>query len=174
MAITGTKVKQSSGGTRKYFINKCFVVAAEQMESQYNDTTVKLELEDSERGYKYTTFINQNYEKDSNGVVTGLQYPDHVNDLYLAAGKDLNVSDTGDNNLSELANAKVACLSYPCTGKYKRATWSKVSSWENEDKLAADFDAQLEKGYPKNYDKNPAPAVEVVGKAQVQEDDFPF
>ena len=74
----------------------------------------------------------------------------------------------------ELANAKVACLSYPCTGKYKRATWSKVSSWENEDKLAADFDAQLEKGYPKNYDKNPAPAVEVVGKAQVQEDDFPF
>jgi hypothetical protein len=183
MAITGTKVKSSSGGNKPYFINKCYIVAAEQIESQYSDTTVKLELEDSENGYKSNVFINQNFIKDNNGVVTDLAYPDLVNTLYLAAGKDLDVSDIGDINLDVLANAEVAALSYPCTGKYKRALWNRLSSWDDMDSLGSDFEKSLAQGYPKNYKK---PVDEVIAaKPQAQRtettqsqsysvDDLPF
>tara|TARA_R100001015_G_C4635384_1_gene205103 strand:- start:22074 stop:22589 length:516 start_codon:yes stop_codon:yes gene_type:complete len=171
MAITGTKIKSSSNGSRKYFINKCYIVGAEQIESQYNDTTVKLELEDCERGYKYTTFINQNYVKDMNDVVTELAYPDLVNSLFLAAGKDLNVSDTGDINLEDLANAEVLSLSYPCTGKYKRAIWSKLGKVGSDTELGKEFEDQLAKGYPKNYRKEDAAQS---APDPVDPDDLPF
>jgi hypothetical protein len=176
MAITGTKVRTSKGGNQPYYINKCYIVAATQIESQYSDTTVKLELEDSENNYKSNLFINQNYEKDTNGVVTDLKFPDLVNTLYLAAGKDLEVSDTGDINLVELANAQVAVLSYPCKGKYKRALWNRVSSWNDTDQLGKDFEKSLEKGYPTNYKKEDSEAAvtpqEV--KKSVSVDDLPF
>lgn len=171
MAITGTKVKSSSNGNRKYFINKCYIVGAEQIESQYNDTTVKLELEDCERGYKYTTFINQNYVKDMNDVVTELAYPDLVNSLFLAAGKDLNVSDTGEINLADLANAEVLSLSYPCTGKYKRAIWSKLGKVGSDKELGKEFEDQLAKGYPKNYRNEDAAQS---APDPVDPDDLPF
>ncbi len=153
MAITGTKVKSSSNGSNKYFINKCYITNAEQIESQYSDTTVKLELEDNSNGYKYTMFMNQNYVKDLNDVVTELKYPDLVNTLFLAANVDLNITDTGDINLSDLGNKQIACLSYPSSGKYKRAIWSTVSSWTKTDELGKEFEEQLSKGYPKNYKK---------------------
>ena len=173
MAITGTKIKSNtSGGSKKYFINKCTVTAAEQIESQYSDTTVKLELTDESNGYKYSLFMNQNYEKDTNGVVSNLKYPDLVNTLFLAAGKDLNISDTGDINLEELTNSQIACLSYPSTGKYKRAIWSTVSSWKDETQLGKDFEAQLAKGYPKNYRKEDS-AVQAPPEP-VDLDDLPF
>tara|TARA_R100000951_G_scaffold116515_3_gene128731 strand:+ start:2563 stop:3087 length:525 start_codon:yes stop_codon:yes gene_type:complete len=174
MAITGTKVASSSGTKKPYFINKCYVIAAEQTESQYSDTTVKLELEDSDNGYKYTVFMNQSFDKDANDVVTGLKYPDLVNTLYLAAGKDLNVTDTGEVNLTELANAQVACLSYPSTGKYKRAIWSTVSSWDNIEDLGKKFEAQLAKGYPKNYRKEEAKETVAAVTKPVDLDNLPF
>jgi hypothetical protein len=175
MAITGTKVKSSSnGGNKPYFINKCFIVGAEQIESQYTDTTVKLELEDSTNGYKSNLFLNQNYDKDTNGVVLDLKYPDLVNTLYLAAGKDLEVSDTGDINLDVLANAKIAVLSYQSTGKYKRNLWNRVSSWEDTDQLEKDFEKSVKQGYPQNFRKGASePAVPEVQES-VSVDDLPF
>ena len=116
--------------------------------------------------------MNQNYEKDTNGVVSDLKYPDLVNTLFLAAGKDLNISDTGDINLEELTNSQIACLSYPATGKYKRAIWSTVSSWKDEAQLGRDFEAQLAKGYPKNYRKEDS-AVQAPPEP-VDLDDLPF
>lgn len=177
MAITGTKAPSSSGTGKAYYINRCYIINAEQTESQYSDTTVKLELEDRESGYKYTMFMNQNFEKDMNDVVTGLKFPDLVNTLYLAAKKDLEVSDTGDINLIELANTQVACLSYPSTGKYKRAIWNNVSSWDNSTDLGKKFEAQLAKGYPKNYKKEQAEEVVNVTPAAspvVDPDNLPF
>ena len=148
-----------------------FYLITEQIESQYNDTTVKLELEDCERGYKYTTFINQNYVKDMNDVVTELAYPDLVNSLFLAAGKDLNVSDTGEINLGDLANAEVLSLSYPCTGKYKRAIWSKLGKVGSDKELGQEFEEQLAKGYPKNYRNEDASQS---APEPVDLDDLPF
>jgi len=175
MAITGTKVKGSGGSNKGYFINKCYVVGAEQIESQYSDTTVKLELEDEKNGYKYSLFINQNYIKDTNDVVTELAFPDLVNTLFLSAEKDLNISDTGDINLPELANSKVAIVSYPATGKYKRAIWSTVGSWDEMDQLGKDFEAQLKKGYPKNYRKEVVEEVQTQNKSEaIDPNDLPF
>ena len=174
MAITGTKVKSQGGGNKPYFINKCKIIAAEQVESQYTDTTVKLELEDSTNGYKSNLFLNQNYDKDTNGVVTDLKYPDLVNTLYLAAGKDLDVSDTGDINLDVLIDSEIAVLSYQSTGKYKRNLWNRVSSWNDTDQLEKDFQKSLKDGYPKNFRKGPSdPAVPEVQES-VNADDFPF
>lgn len=174
MAITGTKVKTSKGGNQPYFINKCYIKAAEQIESQYTDTTVKLELEDSTNEYKSNLFLNQNYEKDTNGVVTDLKYPDLVNTLYLAAGKDLEVSDTGDINLDELLGTQIAVLSYPCSGKYKRALWNRVSSWDDTDDLGAQFKKSLEQGYPKNYKKEVVQQAVQAEQPPVDLDDLPF
>tara|TARA_R110000868_G_scaffold65399_7_gene195684 strand:- start:24081 stop:24599 length:519 start_codon:yes stop_codon:yes gene_type:complete len=172
MAITGTKVKSSGGGSDKYYINKCYITNAEQIESQYSDTTVKLELEDNSNGYKYTMFMNQNYVKDIHDVVTELKFPDLVNTLFLAANVDLDITDTGDINLKDLANKQIACLSYPSTGKYKRAIWSTVSSWTETDELGKDFETQLSKGYPKNYKKETG-AVQPVPSI-VAAEDLPF
>lgn len=152
MAITGTKVK-NSGSDKNYYVNKCRIVGAEQQKSQYSDASLKVTLEDDRNNYQYTCFINQNYEKDAHGVVTGLKFPDDVNTLYLAAGKDLNVSDVGEINVIELAGAEVACISYETTGKYKRAIWSTMSNWSDTDELVKQFEAQVDKGYPKNYKK---------------------
>jgi len=152
MAITGTKVA-ASNSDRNYFVNKCTIEEAVQQESQYSDVSLKLTLIDSRNEYSYICFINQNYEKDINGIVTGLKFPDDVNTLYLASGKDLNVTDVGEINTEVLIDSEVACISYACTGKYKRAIWNVMSSWDDTDKLEAKFNQQLAKGYPKNYAK---------------------
>ena len=103
-----------------------------------------------------------------------LKYPDLVNTLYLAAGKDLEVSDTGDINLDVLANAKIAVLSYQSTGKYKRNLWNRVSSWEDTDQLEKDFEKSVKQGYPQNFRKGASePAVPEVQES-VSVDDLPF
>ena len=169
MAITGTKIANSSNG-KNYFINKCTITEVVQQKSQFSDTSLKISLEDERKGYTYTCFINQNFEKDTNGIVTDLKFPDDVNTLYLASGKDLNVSDVGEINVEELEGAQVACLSYESTGKYKRAIWSVMSSWDDTDKLEAKFAEQVKKGYPKNYKKDTV----IVGNEKVAVDDLPF
>jgi len=152
MAITGTKAA-SSNSNKNYFVNKCTIKEVVQQESQYNDVSLKVTLIDSRNEYSYICFINQNYEKDTNGIVTGLKFPDDVNTLYLATGKDLNVSDVGEINTEVLTDSEVACISYASTGKYKRAIWSVMSSWDDTDNLEAKFNEQVKKGYPKNYKK---------------------
>tara|TARA_X000001382_G_scaffold30590_3_gene19619 strand:+ start:5181 stop:5705 length:525 start_codon:yes stop_codon:yes gene_type:complete len=174
MAITGTKVASSSNGNKSYFVNKCTISEITQQESQYSDTSLKVTLEDSRNGYSYTCFINQNFEKDTNGIVTDLKFPDDVNTLYLAAGKDLNVSDVGEINVDKLEGAQVACLSYESTGKYKRAIWSVMSSWDDVDKLEAKFAEQVKKGYPKNYKKGNSTDTVMVGGEKTAVDDLPF
>ena len=109
------------------------------------------ELEDISNGYNYTCFVNQNFDKDVAGVVTGLSYPEDLNTLFLAAGGDMNVSDIGEANVDTLVGKNVACINYASTGKYKRATWGVLSSLEDTDKLEEKFKAQLAKGYPKNF-----------------------
>jgi hypothetical protein len=172
MAITGTKAANSSNKDRNYFINKCKITEVVQQDSQYNDTTLKVTLQDERNGYSYTCFINQNFEKDTNGIVTDLKFPDDVNTLYLAAGKDLNVSDVGEINTDKLIDSEVACLSYESTGKYKRAIWSVMSSWDKIEDLEQKFKAQVAKGYPKNYKKN-TDKVEI-GESTISVDDLPF
>jgi hypothetical protein len=152
MAITGTKVV-TSNSDKNYFVNKCTIKEVVQQESQYNDVSLKVTLIDSRNEYSYICFINQNYEKDTHGIVTGLKFPDDVNTLYLAAGKDLNVTDVGEINTDVLTDSQVACISYASTGKYKRAIWSVMSSWSDTDELEAKLAKQVEKGYPKNYAK---------------------
>jgi hypothetical protein len=157
MAITGTKVKTNTSN-KNWFINHCRIVEAEQIDSQYNDCSIRMKYEDVDSGYNYTAFINQNFEKDNNGIVTGLKYPDDVNTLYLAANADLNVSDVGQVNVEKLIGKEVAVLNYKSTGKYKNATWGVVSSLDNTDELGKRFMDQVAKGYPKNYMK-PTPEV---------------
>tara|TARA_R100001594_G_scaffold21712_2_gene41893 strand:- start:20095 stop:20604 length:510 start_codon:yes stop_codon:yes gene_type:complete len=169
MAITGTKIANSSNG-KNYFVNKCTITEVVQQKSQFSDTSLKVSLEDERNGYTYTCFINQNFEKDTNGIVTDLKFPDDVNTLYLASGKDLNVSDVGEINVEELEGAQVACLSYESTGKYKRAIWSVMSSWDDTDKLEAKFAEQVKKGYPKNYKRDTV----IVDGEKVAVDDLPF
>ena len=169
MAITGTKATSSSSN-RNYFVNKCTIKEVIQQKSKYNDTSLKLTLEDERNGYSYICFINQNFEKDTNGIVSDLKFPDDVNTLYLAAGKDLNVSDVGEINVDELVGSQVACLSYASTGKYKRAIWSVMSSWDDTDRLEAAFAKQIEKGYPKNYKSDKV----MVGGEAISLDEVPF
>jgi len=176
MAITGTKVRTNTSN-KNWFVNECKIVEAEQIDSQYNDCSVRLKLEDKDNGYNYTTFINQNFEKDLNGIVTGMAFPDDLNTLYLAASKDINVSDVGVVNVDVLIDAEVACINYSSTGKYKRATWGVVSSLDKTDELEKKFMAQIEKGYPKNYQKPEATepqANEKFGEDKVSLDELPF
>ena len=84
--------------------------------------------------------------------------------------KDLNVSDVGEINVDELIGSQVACLSYASTGKYKRAFWSVMSSWNDTDRLETAFAKQVEKGYPKNYKSDKV----MVGGEAVSLDDVPF
>jgi hypothetical protein len=153
MAITGTKIA-SSGSSRNYFVNECTITGVEVMDSQYTDMSLKVVLEDNNNGYSYNCFVNQNFEKDTNGVVTGLKFPEDLNTLYLATGADLNVTDAGVleiESLESLTGKEVACISYQSSGKYKRNTWGVVSSIEDKENLESKFQKQLEKGYPKDY-----------------------
>lgn len=156
MAITGTKVASANTGNRNYFINECTITDVEVMDSQYTDMSLKLQLTDNNNGYTYTCFVNQNFEKDNNGVVTGLKFPEDLNTLFLATKCDLNVSDAGvldTNSLESLMDKEVACITYSSTGKYKKNTWGVVSSLDDKDSLESRFKSQLSKGYPKDFEK---------------------
>ena len=184
MAITGTKV--ASGTTlRNYFVNECKITDAEVMESQYTDLSIKLSLEDKDNSYTYTCFVNQNFDKDTNGVVVDMAFPADLNTLYLAAGADLNVSDNGTllpKSLEDLVDKEVACITYSSTGKYKRNTWGVVSSLNKKDDLEKLFMKQVEKGYPKDYKKPSQMEQDVMdtlinndaGHDKVKSDDLPF
>tara|TARA_E500000081_G_scaffold154604_1_gene192051 strand:- start:2587 stop:3147 length:561 start_codon:yes stop_codon:yes gene_type:complete len=157
MAINGTKMNNRGSNTRNYFVNDCSITDIEVMDSQYTDMSLKLELTDDNNGYTYICFVNQNFEKDTNDIVTGLKYPDDLNTLFVAAGCDLNVADNGvldTKSLESLANKKVACITYKSTGKYKRNTWGVLSSIDAKEQLESRFNQQISKGYPKDYDKN--------------------
>ena len=95
MAITGTKYSNASKTLKNYFVNDTTITDVEVMDSQYADLSLKLLLTDDNNGYTYTCFVNQKFDKDNNGVVTGLTYPDDLNTLFVAAKCDLNVSDNG-------------------------------------------------------------------------------
>jgi hypothetical protein len=157
MAITGTKIK-SSGGSKNYFVNDCTITEVEVMDSQYTDMSLKVVLEDNNNGYSYNCFVNQNFEKDTSGIVTGLKYPEDLNTLFLATKADLNVTDAGVleiSSLESLVGKEVSCISYQSSGKYKRNTWGVVSSIEDKENLESMFQAQVKKGYPKDY-QNPS------------------
>jgi hypothetical protein len=157
MAITGTKISNRSGKIRNYFVNDCTITDVQVMDSQYTDMSLKLQLTDDNNGYTYTCFVNQNFEKDTNNVVTGLAYPDDLNTLFVATKCDLNVSDNGTldtKSLESLMNKQVSCISYKSTGKYKRNTWGVVSSPLAKEQLESRFNQQVAKGYPKDYDKS--------------------
>tara|TARA_R110000796_G_scaffold37307_2_gene94228 strand:+ start:4241 stop:4762 length:522 start_codon:yes stop_codon:yes gene_type:complete len=173
MAITGTK-KEQSGGMRNYFVNECTIVEAEQIDSQYNDCSIKIKLEDKKNGYNYTCFVNQNFDKDLSGVVTGLKFPEDLNTLFLATGKDINVSDIGEVNIGEVVGSEVACINYASTGKYKRATWGVLSSLSDTDKLEEKFKSQLAKGYPKNFQSPQETLVEETFGGRAADSDVPF
>jgi len=174
MAITGTKAEQSGGGMKNYFINQCTIVEAEQIDSQYNDCSIKIKLEDKNNGYNYTCFINQNFDKDTSGVVTGLKFPEDLNTLFLSSGKDMNVSDIGEANVDILIGSEVACINYASSGKYKRATWGVLSSLDDTDKLEEKFKAQLAKGYPKNFQSPQETLVEETFGGRATDSDVPF
>ena len=157
MAINGTKISNRGGGTRNYFVNDCTITDVEVMDSPYTDISLKLQLSDDNNGYTYTCFVNQNFEKDTSDVVTGLKYPDDLNTLFVAAKCDLNVSDAGildTKSLESLANKQISCITYKSTGKYKRNTWGVVSAPDAKEQLESRFNQQVAKGYPKDYDKN--------------------
>ena len=80
--------------------------------------------------YKKGELVNQNYEKDISGVVTGMKFPEDLNTLYLAAKVDIDVSDAGVVNVDKLQGKEIAIINYMSNGKYKRNTWSVVSSWD--------------------------------------------
>ena len=177
MAITGTKV--ASGTTlRNYFVNECSITDVEVMESQYTDMSIKLSLEDKDNSYTYTCFVNQNFDKDTNGVVVDLKFPTHLNTLYLAAGADLNVTDAGSlhpKSLEALVGKEVACITYTSNGKYKRNTWGVVSSLSKKDDLETLFMKQVEQGYPKDYVKPSQTVEQHAEKVLVGNDDnMPF
>jgi len=179
MAITGTKISNSSGKIRNYFVNDCTITDVQLMDSQYTDMSLKLQLTDDSNGYTYTCFVNQNFEKDTNDVVTGLAYPEDLNTLFLATKCDLNVSDNGTldtKSLESLMDKKISCISYKSTGKYKRNTWGVVSDPAKKEQLESRFNQQVAKGYPKDYDKStsiPDALVEAV-KEKFDGDEVPF
>ena len=155
MAITGTKV--ALGTTLKnYFVNECSITDVEVMDSQYTDMSLKLQLEDNGNGYNYNCFVNQNFQKDANGIVNGMLFPEDLNTLFISTKCDLNVSDTGvldTKSLESLVGKHLACITYTSSGKYKRNTWGVVSHIDEKELLEKKFLAQLEKGYPKDYQK---------------------
>ena len=123
MAITGTKVPQTGGTLKNYFINDCKIDSVEGVESPYHDCSLHVRLIDTSNDYTYNLFVNQNFIKDKAGVVTDLAFPDNLNLLYLHSGTDLNVSDKGDINLKELVGKQIAVINYLSNGKYKKQTW---------------------------------------------------
>ena len=178
MAISGTKAV-SSVGSKNYFVNECTISEVEVMDSQYTDMSLKLQLTDDNNGYTYTCFVNQNFEKDTNGVVTGMAYPDDLNTLFVAAKCDLNVSDAGildTKSLESLVDKKVSCISYKSTGKYKRNTWGVVSNPDSKEQLESRFNQQIAKGYPKDYDKSTSETETVVevAKETFKGEEVPF
>ena len=115
-----------------------------------------------------------------NGIVTGMAFPEDLNTLYLASGKDINVSDVGEVNVDTLIDSEVAVINYAASGKYKRATWGVVSSPNDTAELEKKFMAQIAKGYPKNY-QNPKETMveEMLGNREPAHktetvDDLPF
>ena len=174
MAITGTKYKNSSKNIRNYFVNDTTITDVEVMDSPYTDMSLKLQLTDDNNGYTYTCFVNQNFEKDTSGVVTGMAYPDDLNTLFVAAKCDLNVSDAGildTKSLESLVDKKVSCISYKSTGKYKRNTWGVVSNPDSKEQLES-----FSKGYPKDYDKSTSETETVVevAKETFKGEEVPF
>lgn len=153
MAITGTKVPESGNTMKNYFINKVQITDAEQIESSYSDCSVKLSLTDTSNDYKYTLFINQNYEKDQAGNVTGLKFPDDLNRLFLHTKTDIMVSDDGVVDLQPIMNKNISVINYVSNGKYKRSCWRCVGSVDNPDALEKEFKKSVEKGYPKDFQK---------------------
>ena len=156
MAITGTKVS-SVRGLRNYFVNTTTITDVEVMESQYTDMSLKLTLKDKENDFTYTCFVNQNFDKDTSGVVTGFKYPDDLNTLFLATKCDINVSDAGilsTQALESLVGKDVSCITYKSNGKYKRNTWGVVSNPDNVQQLESRFKQQVSKGYPKDFDNS--------------------
>lgn len=150
MAITGTK-KPESQSLRNYFVNKVKVTNAEQIKSNYSDCSIKLNLTDLNNDYKYTLFINQNFEKDKAGNVTGLKFPDDLNRLFLNTGTDCNVSDDGEVDLSPVLNKDIAVINYVSNGKYKRSCWRCVGNVNDTDRLENEFKKSVAKGYPKDF-----------------------
>ena len=153
MAITGTQIKSSGGSIKNYFINKVTIEEAELADSTYTDCSIRLAMMDESNGYKYTLYVNQNFEKDTAGVVTGLKFPDDLNRLYLSTDTDMNVSDSGEPNLDVLVGKKIAIVNYVSNGKYKRNTWRCVGSISKSDELGKEFETQAAKGYPKDFVK---------------------
>ena len=169
MAITGTKYKNSSKNIRNYFVNDTTITDVEVMDSPYTDMSLKLQLTDDNNGYTYTCFVNQNFEKDQSGVVTGMAYPDDLNTLFVAAKCDLNVSDSGildTKSLESLVDKQISCISYKSTGKYKRNTWGVVSNPDSKEQLESRFNQQIAKGYPKDYDKSTSETEVVIETAK--------
>tara|TARA_Y100000593_G_C4289532_1_gene327485 strand:- start:860 stop:1423 length:564 start_codon:yes stop_codon:yes gene_type:complete len=155
MAISGTKTSSAST-TKNYFVNDCTIKEVEVMDSQYTDMSLKLQLEDNDNGYSYTCFVNQQFSKDNNGVVTGMLFPEDLNTLFLATKCDLNVSDSGvldTKSLESLMGKEVSCITYQSTGKYKRNTWGVVSHPDEKSILEKKFIDQVKKGYPKDFKK---------------------
>jgi len=178
MAISGTKAV-SSTGSKNYFVNECTITDVEVMNSQYTDMSLKLQLEDNDNGYNYNCFVNQNFQKDGNGVVNGMLFPEDLNTLFISTKCDLNVSDTGvldTKSLESLVGKHLACITYASSGKYKRNTWGVVSHVDEKALLEKKFLAQLEKGYPKDYqktsstDKVETPTVKAVMDTLINED----
>ena len=151
MAITGTKKPEEGKTLKNYFINKVKITNAEQISSNYSDCSVKLSLTDLDNDYKYTLFINQNFEKDNAGNVTGLKFPDDLNRLFLHTKTDCNVTDDGEVDLSPVLNKSIAVINYVSTGKYKRNCWRCIGSVDDLDSLEKEFKASVEKGYPKDF-----------------------
>lgn len=151
MAITGTQIKSSGGSIKNYFINKVTIEEAELAESNYTDCSIRLAMVDGNSGYKYTLYINQNFEKDIAGAVTGLKFPDDLNRLYLSTDTDMNVTDAGVPNLDVLVGNDIAIINYVSNGKYKRNTWRCVGSVDKTNELGKEFEAQAKKGYPKDF-----------------------
>ena len=189
MAISGTKTVTSTGN-KNYFVNECTITKVEVMDSQYTDMSLKLQMEDNDNGYNYTCFVNQNFQKDGNGVVNGLLFPEDLNTLFLSTKCDLNVSDSGvldTKSLESLVGKELACITYQSTGKYKRNTWGVVSHVDEKSLLEKKFLAQIEKGYPKDYQKDSGDkevkvkantlnqvAQKAVNEQTTLDDDFPF
>ena len=153
MAITGTRQPANTGSKKKrnYFVNNCIIDSAEQVESPYHDCSVHLKLSDMSNGYNYNLFVNQNFEKDTAGVVTELKYPDNLNLLYVNTDTELSVSDDGTVDLKPLVGSEIAVINYLSNGKYKKQIWQKVGSTENHEALQAEFEKSVEAGYPKDF-----------------------
>ena len=152
MAITGTKAPES-GSMKNYFVNKVKVTSAEQIDSNYSDCSIKLGLTDINLDYNYTLFINQNFEKDEAGNVSGLKFPDDLNRLFLHTQTDCNVTDDGKVDLSPILNKDIAVINYVSNGKYKRSCWRCVGDVNKPDALEEEFTKSVKKGYPKDFQK---------------------